>query len=73
VSLKLRFEWHTDFSIVVKYEAQLIAKDEDNFVDDQQTGSFTVPFSTTKKQVIDLASDEFWPDRAHIEFDVANP
>ena len=73
VVLKLQFEWHTDFSVVVKYDATLIAKDEDDAVDDHTSGSFTVPFSTTKQQIIDLASDEFWPDRAHIEINVANP
>jgi hypothetical protein len=73
VVLKLRFEWHIDFSVVAKYDATLIAMDEDNYVDDHQSGSFSVPFSTTKQQIIDLASDEFWPDRAHIEIFVANP
>lgn len=73
VLLKLRFEWHIDFSIVVKYDATLIAMDEDNYVDDLLSGSFLVPFGTTKQQIIDLASDELWPDRAHIEINVANP
>lgn len=73
VVLKLRFEWHIDFSVVVKYDATLIAMDEDNYVDDHQAGSFTVTFGTNKQQIIDLASDELWPDRAHIEINVANP
>jgi hypothetical protein len=73
VVLKLRFEWHIDFSVVVNYDAMLIAMDEDNFVDDHQSGSFKVPFSTTEQQIVDLASDELWPDRAHIEINVANP
>ena len=73
VVLKLRFEWYIDFSVVVNYDALLIAMDEDDFVDDQQSGSFKVPFSTTKQQIVDLASDELWPDRAHIEINVANP
>lgn len=73
VVLKLRFEWHIDFSVVVKYDATLIAMDEDNYVDDHQAGSFTVTFGTNKQLIIDLASDELWPDRAHIEINVANP
>lgn len=73
VTLKLHFEWHIDFSVIVKYDAALIAMDEDNAVDDHQSGSFTVTFGTTKQQIIDLASDELWPDRAHIEINVANP
>lgn len=73
VELNLRFEWHTDFSVVVKYDASLIAMDEDNYVDDHQAGSLTVPFGTTGHQIIDLASDEYWPDRAHIEVNIANP
>jgi hypothetical protein len=73
VELKLKFEWHIDFSVVVKFDATLIAKDEDNAVDDHQSGTFTVPFSSTVQQIIDLASDELWPDRAHIEINVANP
>ena len=73
VVLKLKFEWHIDFSVKVDFDATLVAMDEDNAVDDHQSGTFTVPFSTTKQQVIDLASDELWPDRAHIEINVANP
>ena len=75
VVLKLRFEWHTDFSVIVEYDATLLAKDEDEDENpnDHQSGSFTVPFSSTVQKVVDLASDEFWPDRAHIEINVANP
>lgn len=73
VTLKLRFEWHTDFSVVVKYDAKLIAMDEDDYVDDSSNGNFTVPCGTKQQWIIDLASDELWPDRAHIEINVANP
>lgn len=73
VTLKLRFEWHTDFSVVVRYDAELIAMDEDDYVDDSASGNFTVPFGTKKQWIIDLASDELWPDRAHIEINVGNP
>jgi hypothetical protein len=72
VVLKISIAWHIDFSLDVTYDATLFAKDEDNAIDDHTSGSLHVPFGQTPTQVIDLASDEWWPDRAHIEFKVAN-
>ena len=59
----------------MKYEATLISKDEDedDNPQDSSSGTFTVTFGTTNTQIIDLVSDELWPDRGHIEFTVANP
>jgi hypothetical protein len=73
VDLKLHLAWHSDFSVVVDFDATLFAKDEDNAIDDHQAGSFTVAWGTSQTTVVDLASDELWPDRAHIEFKVSNP
>jgi hypothetical protein len=72
VVLKISIAWHIDFSIDVTYDATLFAKDEDNAVDDHNSGTLHVPFGQTPTQVIDLASDEWWPDRAHIEFKIHN-
>lgn len=57
----------------VIYEAKLIAKDEDDFVDDSQSGDIKkLPRGNSDIKSMDLASDEWWPDRAHIEFKVTN-
>ena len=72
VVLKLKFQWHIDFSIVVDYDATLRSKDDDD-ESDHQAGQITVPFSVPQTLVIDLATDELWPDRAHIELTVSNP
>jgi hypothetical protein len=72
VSLKISLAWHMDFSVDVTFDATLFAKDEDNAIDDHTSGSLHVPFGQSPTQVIDLASDEWWPDRAHIEFKVVN-
>jgi len=69
--LKLRFEWKTDSSIVLKVDAQLIDKSDDE-VDASAGGTYTIPFGTTESVVVDLDSGEVWPDRAHMEFDVTN-
>ena len=54
------------------YNAKLISKDEDNDVSDHAEGQQTVAFGATDHVVIDMASDEFWPDRAHVEFAISN-
>jgi hypothetical protein len=76
VALKIRVEWQLDGSVVVKFAADLISKDEDNEVDDHREGSLTVASGLTQPQVIDLVTetaDLFQsPDRAHIEFQVEN-
>jgi hypothetical protein len=72
VSLKISLAWHIDFSVDVTFDATLFALDEDNAVDDHTSGSFHVPLGQSPTHVIDLASDEWWPDRAHIEFKIVN-
>jgi hypothetical protein len=72
VVLKVGLEWFNDFSVDVTYDVTLLAKDEDNAVDDHSSGKFKVPLGDTKIQVVDLASDEWWPDRAHVEIKVTN-
>jgi len=74
VVLKLSFAWRmASLTVNIDYEATLIAKDEDNFVDDYETGSFTVSWGETKQQIIDLDSEELVPNEAHIEVNVAFP
>ncbi len=68
VKLELHLQWFTDPSVRIDYKATLISKDEDNAVADQHTGSFKLPMGGTHNVVEDLKSDEYWPDRAHIEF-----
>lgn len=77
VVLKVDLEWKIDRSVVVKFDATMIAKDEDDEEEDRQTGTLTVAFGKTGTQTIDLVSEKGlgdWtePDRAHIEFTVTN-
>jgi hypothetical protein len=73
VKLKFKIQWYIGQVVDVIYEAKLIAKDEDNFVDDSQTGDIIkLPHGNSAIKTIDMASDEWWPDRAHIEFKVTN-
>jgi hypothetical protein len=72
VVLKLRADWKTDDSIHLTYHAELISKDEDNAVSDHTDGTRIINFGGTETVVIDLVSDELWPDRAHIEFGITN-
>ena len=73
VRLKIHLEWHLDFSVTVRFDAWLIDKEEDGgSIDAEAHGSFAVPFPSASTETIDLASDDVWPDRAHIEFTVAN-
>lgn len=72
VELGLHLQWFMDGSIEVQYTVKLIAKDEDNAIDDQKSGSFKLASGDHRDTVEDLVSDEFWPDRAHIEFTTTN-
>ena len=72
VVLKLRLAWFIDDSVEVSYEATLIDMDEGDNVDDQTSDKFQVAQSSDETRKIDLASDEYWPDRAHIEIKVTN-
>jgi hypothetical protein len=70
-ALKLNFAWKTDFSIVLTVSAQLVDLEDDE-VDAHADTTVTIPFGATESVVVDLKSGEFEPDRAHIEFTVAN-
>jgi photosystem II stability/assembly factor-like uncharacterized protein len=72
VILKLHLEWKIDRSVVVTHDATLIDRENDDETDDHDDGSLTVAFGATGTKVIDMKSDEWWPDRAHIEFVVTN-
>jgi len=72
VELKLHLQWFLDLGIQVDHTAKLIAKDEDNAVVDQNSGSVHLNKSDSNTTVIDLESHEAWPDRAHIEFTITN-
>ena len=72
VVLSLRCAWKGDRSIRVDYHAELINKDDDDEVTDHEDGTRIVTFGATGTVVIDMDSDEWWPDRAHIEPAVTN-
>ena len=72
VLLKVKGSWKADQSIRVDYSSQLISKDEDNDISDHAEGQLSVAFGATEHIIIDMASDEWWPDRAHIEFAISN-
>lgn len=72
VELNLHLQWFLDGSVDVSHQARLISKDEDNRVEETKQGSFKLHPGATQDVVEDLASDEPWPDRAHIEFTVSD-
>jgi hypothetical protein len=72
VELKIHLQWFLDDSVRADYAAKLISKDEDDAVQDQNSGTFHLAKGSSHKFIVDLASDEFWPDRAHIEFTVTD-
>lgn len=73
VVLKLRLEWKIDRFVVVTHDATLIDRENDDETDDHDNSSLTVGLGTTGTKVIHMKSDEWWPDRAQIEYIVMNP
>ncbi len=75
VDLKLRVAWKIDRSMHVDWDAKLfdMGSDKDeNEETDHETGKRVVAFKGTETVVIDMDSDEWWPDRAHVEFIIKN-
>ncbi len=68
VVLDLAFQWFLDGRVEIVHVAKLISKDEDNDVEDTHSASTMLTPGTNKTITFDLVSDEFWPDRAHVEF-----
>jgi len=72
VDLEVHLQWHIDQSVDVSYTVSLLAKDENDKLEDKHTGSFNLPLGASRQVIEDLTSNEFWPDRAHIVFTVNN-
>ena len=62
VDLKLNLTWKTDFSVTCSANGNLDGGDES----DSSNGSVVTPLGQSQTLVLDLATDELWPDRAHI-------
>jgi hypothetical protein len=72
VVLKLHYQWYTDFTLALTWDAWLYDKDA-NEVDTHGSKSVKIVLGTVEHVVVDMTSGETFPDRpdeAHIEFDV---
>ena len=72
VVLDLDFQWFLNGTVEIVHHTKLISKDEDNDIEDTHTGTVTLAPGASQTIIFDLASDELWPDRAHIEFTLQN-
>jgi len=71
VEIALKCAWKLDGSVTVSFDAVLLDLGEGE-ITDQTGGSRVVPFGATETVAFDMASDESWPDRAHVEFTINN-
>jgi hypothetical protein len=67
VDLKLNLTWKTDFSVTCGANSNLDGGDES----DSSNGSVVTALGQSQTLVLDLATDELWPDRAHIEVKIS--
>lgn len=72
IVLKLRLEWKINRSVVVKYDATMYDRTEDEQIDNHTDGSFTVPVGTAETYTINMKAGKVPPNRAYIEFTVQN-
>lgn len=72
VVLDLTFQWFLDGTVEIVHHTQLISKDEDNDIEDAHAGTVSLAPGANQTTLFDLASDELWPDRAHVEFSLQN-
>jgi hypothetical protein len=61
---------HTDVGHVSS-DATLVDMEDDE-VTDHESGTRIVQFGQFETEIVDMESDESWPDRAHVEITLTN-
>ena len=62
--------WQSDFSVKISWTAAIFDGDDQKLSSSKE--NVFIPANASQGWIVDLATGGPWPDRAHIEFTIAN-